>query len=131
VTFYAFAGLMVCVSISLGVAFALDSREPVQWGTFIEEDCEDRARGGCRSIGTWVSDDGATVKQDIYLDGYPGFDGTARAGYRPGIMNNDDIVHTEFWLAAGPWVPWGFGVIVSLWAIGQAYSWGHLRIGRS
>lgn len=92
----------------LGVGGAVSAGEDVVWGTFSETDCTP-ARYGCRSVGTWISDDGSIRKTAIHLDGRPGPDGTARAAYRPHGFNNDDennIVHVEMLAYAWVWAPW-------------------------
>lgn len=63
----------------------------------------------CHSVGTWLSDDGQTLKSGLTLDGSIGSDGTARAGFQPGgFMGDDtlDVVHTHLWIHAGLWFPW-------------------------
>lgn len=102
-------GYAVAVGVFLGFAGILDSGEPVYWGTFTEERCVEGGRYGCRSVGTWVSDDGTFGLKNVYLDGKPNADGTTDASYQPtGIQNDADnnIVHspTGTWLE--PVVPW-------------------------
>lgn len=57
-------GVCFLVFIAVGVGEARDAAvaEPALWGTFAEQDCEPKLRGGCSSIGTWTSDDGGVVK---------------------------------------------------------------------
>lgn len=108
--FYAVMAVVFVVSVGLGVAGVKDmaDQQPVLWGTFTEEDCLPNIHG-CRSIGRWVSDDGTIVKEQIYLDGSPGKDGTVRASYQPAGLNNDsdnNIVHVRWTTGAGIWMPW-------------------------
>ncbi|HEY9266084.1 MAG TPA: hypothetical protein VIP82_15695 [Microbacterium sp.] len=101
---------LLAVSIVLGVGGMVSANEPVVWGTFTQQDCEPKGRGGCRSIGVWVSDDSTIRKENIYLDGWPPDpDGSVRAGYRPHGFNNDDennIVHVAATAHGWIWAPW-------------------------
>lgn len=106
--FTALFGILIAIMVVLGVGGIASLGEPVHWGTFTEERCE-RARFGCRPIGTWVSDSGDLRVDEVQLDGTVGPDGTARASYRPTGFNNDAdnaIVHAEPWATWGPWMPW-------------------------
>lgn len=111
--------LLVCAVI-LGIDAASTADEPIVWGTFQETDCEQRAKGGCRSIGTWTSDDGTIRKTNVKLDGWPESDGSVRASYRPhGFLNDDEnnIVHVEAFAYGWLWGPWAgvlfiIGVVV-------------------
>ncbi len=129
IAFYALASLLLCILAGLGVTGAIDSTQPVRWGTFTEESCESRARGGCRSLGTWVSDDGTITRREVYLDGRTEPGGIVRAGYRPaGIIDHDnDIVHTEVGIGGGVWMPWVFAAGFLGCTVAKAYEWGHLR----
>lgn len=113
----------------LGVAGALDADEPVFWGTYEEDNCDTYARSGCRSQGTWISDDGSIRKSGIYLDGRPSADGTARASYRPtGVINDleNNIVHVEAWPGLSTVLPWvacvgalaGLALYITCWRLG-------------
>lgn len=121
--FTAILGLLLAAMVVLGVGGVASLGEPVHWGTYTEERC-DRARFGCRSFGSWVSDSGELRVDEVQLDGAVGPDGTVRAGYRPTGFNNDAdnaIVHAEPWATLGPWMPWGFaalfgGVLVIQWS---------------
>lgn len=100
-------GVLAVVLVALLVVSVLDLRQPVIWGTFTQTDCEPRPRGGCRAIGTWVSDDGTIVRRGVALDGWPEDDGTSRAGYQPtAILGGEsaDIVHAPLFVGAGPWI---------------------------
>lgn len=100
-------GLAVAYGVYFGIAGILDSSEPVHWGTFTEERCVDGGRYGCRSVGTWVSDDGSIRLEDVYLDGRPNADGTIDASYQPtGIRNDADanIVHSPVGASLEPFV---------------------------
>lgn len=80
---------------------------PVIWGTFTEHRCEE-ARYGCRSVGTWHSDDRSIRLENVYLDGQPTDNGTVRASYQPtGVANDADnnIVHTAVGHALSPFLP--------------------------
>lgn len=122
VAFTALFGILIAVTVVLGIGGIVSLGEPVHWGTFTEERC-DRARFGCRSIGTWVSDDGTIRVEEVQLDGAPEPDGTQRAAYRPTGFNNDAdnaIVHAEPWATLGPWMPLGLalffgGVLTIQW----------------
>lgn len=106
-------GILMLIMVVLGIGGIVSLGEPVHWGTFTEERCE-RARFGCRSFGTWVSDDGTIRVEEVQLDGAPEPDGTQRAAYRPTGFNNDAdnaIVHAEPWATLGPWMPWIFVVV--------------------
>jgi hypothetical protein len=122
IAFTAIFGILIAVGVVLGVGGLVSLGEPVHWGTFTEERCE-RARFGCRPIGTWVSDSGDLRVDEVQLDGSVGPEGTARASYRPTGFNNDAdnaIVHAEPWATLGPWMPWILvvvfgGVLGSQW----------------
>lgn len=119
-------GALVAIMVVLGVGGLVSVGEPVHWGTFTEERCE-RARFGCRSIGTWVSDSGELRADGVQLDGAVGPDGTARASYRPTGFNNDAdnaIVHAEPWASWGPWMPWIFALVLSGVIVIQWRRWG-------
>lgn len=105
--------VLIGVGVALGVQESIDAAndEPVVWGTFRETECIWRGRGGCRSYGTWVSDNGDVVRDYVQLSGVPGPDRTVRAGFRPhGLRNSEDsgLVYTEPWVRAGPWAAGGF-----------------------
>ncbi|MEV8271903.1 hypothetical protein [Microbacterium sp. NPDC077184] len=109
--------LVLAVSLTLSVGGAMSANEEVIWGTFYERYCEPKPRGGCRSVGTWISDDGSIRKTGIHLDGWPGDGGTVRAGYRPTGFNNDDqnnVVHVESLAHGWIWFPW----IMTVYVIG-------------
>lgn len=126
VLFFVVSGGLIVAGVLLGVAGILDSREPAYWGTFTEESCVDAGRRGCRSLGTWVSDDRSIRLEEVYLDGSPNSDGSVEAQYRPtGIINGADnnIVHTETGVALAPILPW---VIVAMgvgYSIRQWFKW--------
>lgn len=125
VAFLALTAVFTTLAAFLGIAQLVDAGEPVHWGTFTEERCEEGGRFGCQSIGTWVSEDGRLRLEDVYLDGRPSSDGTVAASYQPtGILNDAsrNIVHAPVGAALEPLVPWmmvafGVGVFVSwtLW----------------
>lgn len=102
--------LLTVLSALLVLASVLDADEPAHWGTFTEKDCVDPGiRRACRSIGTWVSDDGALRKVDVFLDGRVGAEGFVRARYTPtGIINDQEnnIVHAEYLGSLGLISPW-------------------------
>jgi hypothetical protein len=128
VLFYLVMGVLILIGGVLGVGGILSAGEPVIWGTFTEERCEP-ARYVCRSIGTWVSDDGTIQKHGIALDGRPGPDGTVRASYRPTGFNDDDsnnIVHVEAWTLAFVWFPWAFVAILVGVVMIQTWEWRRL-----
>ncbi|NYJ73449.1 hypothetical protein [Allobranchiibius huperziae] len=96
--------------VALGVDGLGGLHRPVHWGTFTETssscDVWDRQ---CTTTGDWLSQDGFTVKSGVTLDGSTGDDGSVRAGYQVGGISDDEdanVVHTAFWIAAGPWVAW-------------------------
>lgn len=96
---------MIAVQETADVA----SGEPVVWGTFRETECIWRGRGGCRSHGTWTSDDSSIVWDGVQLSGTPGEDRTVRAGVRlQGLRGGEEagLVYTERWIDAGPWAAW-------------------------
>lgn len=126
VVFFLVMTLVLAVSLGLGVGGAMSANEEVIWGTFYQRDCEPKPRGGCRSVGTWVSDDGSIRKTGIYLDGWLAPDGTVRAGYRPSGFNNDDennIVHVEATAYGWIWFPWLLTVYVIGVIIYYAAKW--------
>ena len=101
------------VGVMLGVMTIIDAGEPVVWGTFTESHCEDAGRRGCRSVGTWVSDDGRIRLADVYLDGQPDADGRSRASYQPAGVHNDadlNIVHNAFGTVAEPILSWAITI---------------------
>lgn len=120
----------LCVLMGfVGIANVIDEREETYWGVFTEHYCEPMPRGGCRSIGSWVSDDGRIVKHDVFLDGGVDPGGTIRAGYRPdGILGDEDnnIVHAEDWWDARFWVPWAALVVFGGMTLAQARRWGDI-----
>ncbi|WP_141933416.1 hypothetical protein [Microbacterium sp. SLBN-146] len=129
--FYVIGSGLALVFAALLVAGVLDLGQPRIWGTFTQTDCEPRWRGGCRPVGTWVSDDGNIVKSGVYLDGWTDDTGTARAGYQPTAIISDEannIVHTPMWTGAGAWLTG----LVLLWCVGymlfKAASWGDITL---
>ncbi|MHA6510216.1 hypothetical protein [Tessaracoccus sp. Y1736] len=81
-------------------------------------------------MGTWISDDGSLVKEQIYLDGSPDGDGTARASFQPSGRRSDElnnIVHADTWSGAGIWMPWVGVAITTAVTIDYARRW---RAGR-
>lgn len=125
---YLLLGLLLLVSLGLGVGYILDQTAPVVWGTYTEHRCEAKARGGCTSIGTWVSDDRELTRTEVHLDGRPGPDGTVRAGYRPqGLLSaGQNVVHVEFWIDAGPIASFVLAAWIGFLIVRQAARWGHL-----
>jgi len=105
-------GLTVLVVLTIVVAvFAttmmLDRTEPSTWGTFTQERCVEN-RGGCQSIGRWVSDDGSSRLHGVVLDGAPGSDGTVSAFFRPTDtfnVNKPWVVRTQAAEDANIWFP--------------------------
>jgi hypothetical protein len=107
---------VLAVAVVLGIGGVLSANDTVLWGTYTERDCEPKPRGGCRSIGVWISDDSSVRKEGIYLDGFTDTDGTVRAAYRPSGFNNDDennIVHVETFAFAWIWAPWVLAATIS------------------
>lgn len=121
VLFFVLMGVAVVMGIYIGIAGLVDASEPTYWGTFTQKSCVEGGRYGCRSVGTWVSDDGSIRLKNVYLDGKPGGDGTVNAQYQPKGVNNDadaNIVHTSTGVALKPIVPWaliGMGLGFSAW----------------
>lgn len=112
-------GLLFAISLGIGVAQAVAASEPVYWGTFTAERCEP-SRFGCSNIGTWVSDDATLRKAGIRLDGAIGPVDSVRAAYRPtGPLNDEvnNIVHTEFGVTAGFWLPWVLAAFCGSWMV--------------
>ena len=130
IIFYLVAAAIGAGLASLTVASIVDLGQPRQWGTFTETDCEPTLRGGCRSIGTWVSDDKTLFKHDVYLDGRPDEGGSARASYQPDAILSDEsnnIVHAAGLTGMGPWVS---GAVLIGWGgyvLYKAMSWGDIR----
>ena len=127
--FYATMGGVFLVLLVIGLITFAARDLPTYWGPFTE------------SKGTWVSDDGSIVKDDINLDGSVGQGETVRAAYHPGGLMGDDvnnIVHAGVWAHAGLWMPWvglaGLGAIAWTqyrdWARAAAYTPRH-RAGGS
>ncbi|MBZ4488182.1 hypothetical protein [Microbacterium sp. cx-55] len=127
IAFHLFAVALTGVLAALFVASVVDAGEPIIWGTFTEEYCEDSPRRGCRPVGTWTSHDGTIVKHDIYLDGAVGVDGTAPASYRPtGIMSNN-VVHTTAFTGILPWLTGGLLLWWAIYSMYKATGWGDLN----
>lgn len=128
--FYLLFGLLLLLALGLGVGYAIDQTFPVVWGTFTENRCEPKPRGGCTSIGTWVSDDRQITRTEVQLDGVPGPDGTVRAGYRPqGILSAEqNVVHIDFWIDAGPIVCVAIAAFIGFQIVQQGSRWGHIRM---
>lgn len=127
IVFYLIA-LVLTVGIAvLLVVAVIDLRQPRIWGTFTQTDCEPRPRGGCRPVGTWVSDDGGIIKGDIYLDGWTDGAGITRASYQPDAIISDEsnnVVHASELTGAGPWT---MGLFLIGWVgyvLYQAAAWG-------
>ncbi|GAA1925402.1 hypothetical protein GCM10009775_17040 [Microbacterium aoyamense] len=128
--FYVVAALIAGAFGLLIYAFAADLGQPRIWGTFTHEDCEPRPRGGCREVGTWVSQDGSLVKEDVYLDGGSGPDGTTPASYQPsGIISDEtnNIVHVPALTGAGLWLSSAFLIGWLGYVAYKALQWGDLR----
>lgn len=123
--FYGVMAILAAVGLYLGVAGIADSNEPVIWGTFTEHRCEE-TRYGCRSVGTWRSDDRSIRLENVYLDGQPRDNGTIRASYQPTGVSNDadnNIVHTAVGHALGPIMPWALTVLCLGAAAFQWWQW--------
>jgi hypothetical protein len=123
-------GAFTAIFLVFAVINTVDAREPVIWGTFTEEHCQETRRG-CSSIGTWVSDDRTITKTDIRLDGGVAPGGSIRAGYQPtGIISDADnhIVHAAGWMTIGPFFPWLAALGTALWGLTKAFQWGHLKL---
>lgn len=119
------AVFMVCAAVGIANAKDAIDGQPVIWGTYTQVECRTDLKG-CRSYGTWVSDDGTIVKTGIQLDGSPGSDGTVRASYKPaGLMNDEDnnIVHEEAWSTAGLWMPWLLCLLIVGMTVFYVRSW--------
>lgn len=130
VTAYVVIGAFAAVFIALAVINTIDAQEPVIWGTFTEEYCQETRRG-CSSIGTWVSDDQTVTKTDIRLDGWVEPGGAIRAAYQPtGIISDADnhIVHAAGWMSIGPYFPWVAAAGTVIWGLVKAVQWGHLKV---
>lgn len=128
ILFLVLMGVVAAVGALLGIGNALDADEPVHWGTFTEERCEEGGRYGCQSIGRWVSDDGSIRLDDVQLDGRPSADGTVEASYQPtGIMNDADrnIVHSPLGATLEPFAPW---MLVALCVGAATFQWREWRM---
>jgi len=113
---------------SMGIMEIADRDQPIYWGTFTEVQCEppEFGWGECRSLGTWVSDDGNTVKDRIYLDGDVRPGGSVRASFRPQGWIGDaenNVVHTPQWTHAGGPVAWAGAAICGTLAAWWAFRW--------
>ena len=133
--FFAVMGVCFLVFIAIGVAEARDAAagEPALWGTFVEQVCEPKPRGGCSSIGTWTSDDGSVIKTGVRLDGSVGDDGAVRAQFQAGGWMSDEennIVHATEWASAGLWFPWVGAAGVAVTVAYYARRWRHRRTDR-
>jgi len=109
VLFFVIMSGLLLISAGLGVAGIIDADQPTYWGEFTEESCVEGGRFGCRSIGTWVSDDGTIRLEGVYLDGKPDSGGTVSAQYQPaGVLNDADnnIVRASTGVALEPVLPW-------------------------
>lgn len=129
--FYLIALALASILMFLFVASVIDLAQPTRWGTFTQTDCEPRLRGGCRPVGTWVSEDATEVRRGVYLDGWVGSDGTTRAGYRQdGIISDEtnNIVHAPGLTAAGPWVSGGILIWWVGYSIYKSVQWGDIRL---
>lgn len=134
IAFYVLGGVLAVTFAVLLVVGVIDLGQPKIWGTFTQTDCEPRPRGGCRPIGTWVSDDRDVVRHEVYLDGWAEGSGTVRASYQPtAILGGEsaDIVHTAMFTGAGPWIT---GAALLCWVgyvLYKAASWGDIPVPRS
>ena len=131
--FYGIWGVITCVAVLIGIGNIVDASEPTYWGTFTEQHCDETPRYGCRSVGTWASDDGTIRLHDVYLDGTPDADGTAEAQYQPdGAMSDADnnIVHTSLGVSTEPVLPWllaAFGIgTMACWSMKWRGTWKHV-----
>ncbi|MCU1439048.1 MAG: hypothetical protein JWP85_45 [Rhodoglobus sp.] len=128
--FFVVMGGVALIGVGIGIAGIIDANQPTYWGTFTEESCVEGGRFGCRSVGTWVSDDGTIRLEDVYLDGKPDSDGTVDARYQPSGVDNDaddNIVHTFTGVALEPLVPW----ILTALAAGSIFWYGRKWRGTS
>lgn len=131
ITFYILGVVLALLLAGITAAGTIDLGQPRYWGTFTQTDCEPRTKGGCRSIGVWISDDRTIVKTDVYLDTWPNDDGTTRASYQPtalisGEANN--VVQAEATTGFAPLVT---GIAFIVWVIivlGYAALWGDIEI---
>lgn len=119
--------LLCAVSFALGIQFAIDQQGATVWGVYTEERCESQLRNRCHSIGTWVSDDGTITRRGVTLDGFPGADGTVRAGYRPDAEIGGDVVHTSFWIDAGAILSFGLAIWSGGMFVNELRKWWVLR----
>lgn len=76
---------------------------------------------------TWVSDDGTFIRHEVTLDGFTGPDGTVRAGYRPDAELGSDVVHTSFWIDAGPVMAFGLAIWTGGMFVNELRKWRVLR----
>lgn len=133
IAFYVFGAALALIFAWLTVAATIDLGEPRYWGTYTQTDCEPRVRGGCRSVGVWVSDDRSIVKSDVYLDGWPNPDGGVRASYQPtGVINDErnNVVHAEELTGLGPFAA-GLGLIGwTGYVLSRAVKWGDLQVAQ-
>ncbi|WP_301114419.1 hypothetical protein [Microbacterium sp.] len=131
---YIVGGGLAVVLAALLIASVIDLGQPRIWGTFTQTDCEPRPRGGCRPVGTWVSDDEAIVKHDVYLDGWTDETGTTRASYQPTAIISDEsnnIVHTPGLTGVGPWLTGAALLCFVGHMLFKAASWGDITLPRS
>ena len=121
IVFYA---AMLVAGILLWVRWNSTPDDAIVWGTFVEDSCVPRVKGGCRSVGHWTSDDGTIQFREVDLDGPLGDDRTARAAYRPDESSSDPgIVHTQFGLSIAPWAFGGFMLCTSAMALYYGHKW--------
>lgn len=127
--FYLVMGVCFVGSVTIGVVEIVERDRHRTWGTFTETSttCDYLSRRrSCQSIGTWVSDEGAVVKEGIRLDGHVHPGESVRASFRPGGLMGDDgnnIVHSARSSAAGVWVPWMVAVATVVVALLQRRRW--------
>lgn len=76
--------LLAVLFAGVGVDDPKNQAAPIHGGTFTRHGCSPPDVDGdyCRAVGDWVSDDGALIKRDVYLNG-DADTASVRASFRP------------------------------------------------
>ncbi|KTS00676.1 hypothetical protein NS283_17100 [Microbacterium testaceum] len=131
IAFYVVAGALTVAITAILIASLIDLGQPRVWGTFTQQGCEQRPRGGCRPFGSWISDDGTIVQRHVYLNGWTDGTGRTRAAFQPTALLGDDVVNVPVLTGAAPVL---MSILLVWWvavAVRKAAAWGDIALPRT
>ncbi|KPG82336.1 hypothetical protein AEQ27_09460 [Frigoribacterium sp. RIT-PI-h] len=95
-------------------------------GTYTEESCEFIGRLGCKSVGTWISDDKKLTYSGVVLSGAVGPDGISYAIPNSVLGGTDTVYGSTVSPLLGVVVAIVFLVMLALGVLRAADKWGDL-----